>query len=793
MIANKTGPGAAVTATKAPSNTVSQDNTPDASKNQVQTEGISPGEPANTNGALNLDEVRVSVVTSAKATDTAHHPLPQVLGSIKHGPFTEHVEKIRRIFRETLAARGLKAAKEAIKRLKEQLPGAMFSGTFSVRNAAGLTEHSGILCCDLDGLGDRLLALRQQIEQDTHVITAFVSPSGDGLKVLVRIAPDPKQHKNSFISAQEHFRRMYGVELDQSGSDVSRLCFLSADSELHINPHAKVLPPAPAANSASAGEQKSEKKLGGEKSKARTKRTYADDDFITGAPFFTDLLVQALDSIPADDYAIWIEVGMALHRWNEEAGLDLWDGWSTSSNKYEEGTCEEKWATFDDDHEPKVTWGSILRRAREHGWDRDAAFVTALAGLEGLDRDRWIKRCASWLDVSEKAIKEQIAEHAPATGIRGLGPLEPVEPWGEPVAGAELLDAILAVLLRFVILQPWAYEAAALWALHSHCFDLRHYTPRLHVWSPVKRCGKTVLLHVLNQLCNKPILASNMSAAAMFRIIDREHPTLLLDEYDSMAHGPKGEDLRNVLNSGFERTGVTYRVMGENFEPVAYTTFCPVILAGIGSIPDTISDRAVSVEMRRKLRGERVERSRKFDGLELRRKCARWVQDNAQRIADADPAIPDELNDRQADVWETLLVLADLAGGEWPNKARAAAIAMAGRAEPDTFPQALLADIRAIFNAKETDRMKSEDLLKVLNALTDRAWPTICKGREMTPHKLSAMLKDFQIAPGSIRLTRGTAKGYTRSQFEDAWARYLNEDATIIELPVDPLDEDDAA
>lgn len=66
----------------------------------------------------------------------------------------------------------------------------------------------------------------------------------------------------------------------------------------------------------------------------------------------------------------------------------------------------------------------------------------------------------------------------------------------------------------------------------------------------------------------------------------------------------------------------------------------------------------------------------------------------------------------------------------------------------------------------------------------------------MTAHKLSGMLKDFGIAPGSIRLTRGTAKGYTESQFEDAWERYLapaEEGAETVQLPVDPLDEDDVA
>jgi hypothetical protein len=767
MNKDNAGPDAAATAAKAVTNIDVQEDTPKPGKNQGP-----PGEPENP-GALNLREIMVSVVNNVKDTDPQNYTLWQVLGSIKGDQFRKCVDEIRRIFQETLAVQNRKAAKAAIRRLKACLPAVLFSGTFSVRNASGLIQHSGVLCCDLDDLGEQLHKLREQIENDEHVLAVFVSPSGDGLKILIPILADAAQHKNSFIAAQEHFRKVYNVELDESGSDVSRLCFLSTDDDIYVNDEAVVLPAVITVKPESKPEKMPvNRKPSGPKPSGPKKRNYDDDGLIAHAPFFGELLEQALETIPADDYQQWIEVGMALHRWDEEAGLDFWDAWSQSSTQYD-GTCEEKWSTFDDDHKPVVTWGTILRRARENGWDRDNAFVTALAGLEGLDRERWIKRCASWLDVPQKALRAQIAEHASATGIRGLRPLEPVEPWPEAVDGAELLDDILAVLLRFVVLQPWAYEAAALWVLHSHCFDLCQYTPRLHVWSPTKRCGKSVLLHVLNKLCNKPILASNMSAAAMFRIIDREHPTLLLDEYDSMAYGPKGEDLRNVLNSGFERTGVTYRVMGENFEPVGYTTFCPVILAGIGSIPDTISDRAVSIEMRRKLRGERVERSRKFDGLEIRRKCARWVEDNAEQIREADPAIPDELNDRQADVWEILFVLADLAGGEWPERARAAAIAMAGKAEPDTLPQALLADIRTIFDFGDEDRTKSDDLLKALNAMTDRAWPTICKGREMTAHKLSRMLKDFGIRPGSIRLERVTAKGYLLSQVEEAWERYL--------------------
>ncbi|MET0195282.1 MAG: DUF3631 domain-containing protein, partial [Hyphomicrobiaceae bacterium] len=99
-------------------------------------------------------------------------------------------------------------------------------------------------------------------------------------------------------------------------------------------------------------------------------------------------------------------------------------------------------------------------------------------------------------------------------------------------------------------------------------------------------------------------------------------------------------------------------------------------MAGIGSLPDTVADRSIQIEMKRKKRSEMVSRLRSRDGDELRllaRKAARWAADHEIELAAADPATPPQLNDRAADAWSPLLAIADAAGGDWPRRARHAA------------------------------------------------------------------------------------------------------------------------
>ena len=110
---------------------------------------------------------------------------------------------------------------------------------------------------------------------------------------------------------------------------------------------------------------------------------------------------------------------------------------------------------------------------------------------------------------------------------------EEPEPWPEPVDGAKLLDEIAASACRFTVLPKDAPEIGALWATHTYLLDATDITPRLQISSPTKGCGKTTYLDWLSEVVYRPDLASNISASALFRTVEKWRPTLLIDEADS--------------------------------------------------------------------------------------------------------------------------------------------------------------------------------------------------------------------------------------------------------------------
>jgi hypothetical protein len=250
------------------------------------------------------------------------------------------------------------------------------------------------------------------------------------------------------------------------------------------------------------------------------------------------------------------------------------------------------------------------------------------------------------------------------------------EPWPEAVTTAALLDEIVSIYQRFVILPDHAAEALALWAIHSYVFEHGEISPILALISPEKRCGKSTTLHLADNLTRRALVTSNVTAAALFRVIEDFKPTLLIDEFDSISNPERKEDLRNILNAGHNRKGRAIRCDGEDNKPKAFCVFSPKMVAAIGDLPETLMDRAIKIQMRRKLPNETVERLRRFDAMETRRRCVRWARDNAASIATAKPILPPELNDRAADNWEPLLAIAELAGEDWRNRARDAALAL---------------------------------------------------------------------------------------------------------------------
>ncbi len=220
------------------------------------------------------------------------------------------------------------------------------------------------------------------------------------------------------------------------------------------------------------------------------------------------------------------------------------------------------------------------------------------------------------------------------------------------------------------------------------------------------------------------------------------------------------------------------RTVGDDHTPRKFNTWGAKALAGIGKLADTLMDRAIVLELRRKLSHERVERLRHAepDLFEtLAEKLARFAEDYRDAVRQARPSLPGSLNDRAQDNWEPLLAIADVAGGEWPDRARKAALKLSGAESPTmSTGTELLADIQEVFEMKRVDRMSSADLIAALCDDNEKPWATYNRGSPISPRQVSKALAEYGIRSTSVRIGPGTPKGYLREWFDEAFSRYLS-------------------
>jgi Protein of unknown function (DUF3631) len=345
--------------------------------------------------------------------------------------------------------------------------------------------------------------------------------------------------------------------------------------------------------------------------------------------------------------------------------------------------------------------------------------------------------------------------------------------------GLELLDELHSALMRYVVF-PSEHAAAAvtLWIATTHALPAFECAPRLVITSPEKRCAKTRLLDIIAGTCHKPLATSDATVAAIFRSLGGAHPpTLLVDEADTMFGSKKvaeqNEDFRKLLNAGHQRGRPALRCVGPLQVPTEFSVFAMAALAGIGDMPDTITDRGVNITMRRRSATEKVSKFRsRRDGpilACLREQLAAWAAQRIEKLTDAEPNMPVE--DRAADTWEPLIAVADAAGGHWPDMARSACkvlVAAADEADEDrSLPIKLLGDIRRVFTDKATSFLASAELVAELRRLEDSPWDEF----DLTPRKLAYRLKDFGVKPGYN--TSKTARGYRIAHLADVFARYI--------------------
>lgn len=365
--------------------------------------------------------------------------------------------------------------------------------------------------------------------------------------------------------------------------------------------------------------------------------------------------------------------------------------------------------------------------------------------------------------------------------------------------GALLLDELHQALGYYVVFpSPEAHDAVVLWIAATHAQTVWQHATRLHLTSPVKRCGKSRLLDVIHATSYRPVITVNISPAALVRLIGNDPPTLLIDEIDTV-FGKKAsenhEDLRGILNAGHQRNRPYLRCVGVGASQHVeeFPSFAMAALAGIGGLPDTIEDRSVIVRLRRRAPGEKVAPFRLKKDVPalnaLGERVGAWVRSHMSVLADAEPPMPVE--DRAADCWESLVAIADQAGGEWPTRARRAAAVLTAEAEhADTSASMgvrLLADLRDLFTmrAQTGAPLLSDDghlqfysalftdtILSGLHSMAEAPWNNYY-GRQISARDLSNLLGTFDIESQNVRLGDQVRKGYRSQDLWDAWHRYV--------------------
>jgi hypothetical protein len=432
-----------------------------------------------------------------------------------------------------------------------------------------------------------------------------------------------------------------------------------------------------------------------------------------------------------------------------------------------------------------------LGASGEHGVRKAVIAARAEYVLGRPDRER------EW----DNALAGSASHHGVPRGATFKRPKLPKVKMSE---GAAVLDDVRAQLERFVVFpHDHALVATTLWAAHTHLIEHFDSSPRLAVLSTDAASGKTRTLEVLSCLAHDPVDTVNTSASYLARRIDGSTPppTVLFDEVDTV-YGPKsngtaGEELRGILNSGHRRSGRFSRaaVRGKEVVLEEFKTFAPVALAGLGDLPDTVMTRSVVIKMRRRATRETVEPYRERDnGGELRltgNRVAAWAKTAGKTIGNPWPVMPDGIVDRDADVWEPLIAVADAAGGHWPQMAREAAFAMVtdARNRPASLGIRLLTDVRRVLGGRS--RIRSTELLLGLLALDDAPWEDLGGRGPIDSKFIGRTFKDYNIvAAHSIRFdatATGGHKGWDARDFVDAFDRYLpatkNASGTVLDDP----------
>ena len=342
----------------------------------------------------------------------------------------------------------------------------------------------------------------------------------------------------------------------------------------------------------------------------------------------------------------------------------------------------------------------------------------------------------------------------------------------------DIFEQVQRFLKQFVVFKS-EDEPVVLtnYIVHTYLFKLFEFTPYIHIYSATKQCGKSLLMGILKELSCKGEMVISISEA-IFRYIHKEQPTLVLDEVDRWDKESK-QQVYGILNSGYQsKGGEVMRMTGKSHEPTKFITYCPKILGGIdrNSLPDTLQDRSISIELTRKTSDEPVMRYRfrkeisNYEAISLMLEPLQEYElgsdpdnekhlfDEAHQNALLDCYEDSFESDRAVDIAEPLIVVASLGTSDWLEKSVIACRNLTVR----------------MLNFNSSKAIFSADLVESIQKQKDSELAYLNNGFGIDQPFLARRLKVFGIKPKTVRIGSETKRGYEWNQFVEPAKRFLS-------------------
>jgi putative DNA primase/helicase len=407
-----------------------------------------------------------------------------------------------------------------------------------------------------------------------------------------------------------------------------------------------------------------------------------------------------------------------------------------------------------------------------------------ILALPPSDYDAELKKLAARLSEDIETLREEFAELQEIEDERISA--DDVEPWLEPVEAGALLRELSAQVEKYLVIHnKHAATAIILWIAFAWIHDVATYSPLLVIQSATEGSGKTNTSKLISFVTPRSKIVTEPSPAGIYTLIDERHPTLILDDADELL--ARKSDLAHIVNSSWTNGIPLPRKIGGR--AVEFDVFCPKVLNGIDVLPHlkpTTRSRCITVGLMPKLPSEAVTDFDKAaddpNFLPLRRKLARFAADNKAAIKIASPVLPEGYTNRLKDNFKLLLAIAEVAGGIWPQRARAAAVALTKEFDEPSARKQLLMAFRDLFR-KRADlrggtRLYSSQVPGLLLGIDEDTWGNFRgDGRPITSKGVADLLRPFGIRPKHFAVPGSdpptTVRGYEVKQFETAFKYYL--------------------